>query len=89
MWLEPILSDISPSLGFLEINKNRLNIFVRLNNIRGSCALGFGGKYGIRSWRKYFGYRLNNCFFPGFFWRHNNYNRIGIVGKPANIYILY
>jgi hypothetical protein len=87
--LEPILRNISPSLSFLELGKNRLDIFVRPNNVWGSYALEFGGRHGIRSWRKCFGCRLNNYFLPGLFWRHNSYNRIGIVRKPANIYILY
>jgi hypothetical protein len=33
--------------------------------------------------------QANNYFFPSFFRKHNSYNRIGIVRKPANIYILY
>jgi hypothetical protein len=87
--LEPILRNISPSLSFLKLGKNRLNIFVGPDNVRGSCALGFSGRHRIRSWRKYFGCRLNNCLFPSLFRRHNNYSRIRIVRKPANIYILY
>jgi hypothetical protein len=86
--LELILRNISSSFGFLELNKNRLNIFVRPDNVRGSYILGFSGRDGIRSWRKCFGCRLN-YFLPGFFRRYNNCNRIGIIRKPANIYILY
>jgi hypothetical protein len=87
--LELILRNISPSFSFLELNKNRLNIFIRPDNVQGSCILGFSDRYRIRSWRKYFGCRLNNYFFPGLFRKYNNYSRIRIVGKPANIYILY
>jgi hypothetical protein len=87
--LEPILRGISPSFGFFKLGKNRLNIFVGPDNVQGSYALGFSGRHRIKSWRRCFGCRLNNCFLPGLFRRYNNYSRIGIVGKPANIYILY